>query len=457
MVGAPGLDDNTGAAYVFAEAGGAWVQVAELGSSTPASEDDFGGSVWVEGDRILIGAPGADAAHVFELQGASWVETATLAPPPAPKDGEFGQAVVLADPYALVGAPEKNEVHVFERQGASWFPVQLIASGAEEFGYALDVQGDLAFVGAPKEKRVFVYERQPGGWIPSASLAPADSELDEEFGASLDFQGATLVIGAPGDDLTTGRAYVYELHPGGWLPVAELMGSGVGVGEEFGTSVAVSGDLVLVGAPGDDGGLGSAYLFERQGSSWIELEKMVPTLSSGEVNFANAVGLQGDTAMLNVGVDEVPFFGYAGSLYVWSAQGYGCQPLTATAQELSVSGGGAVKLYVQPGPDHAQKTYLLAGSASGTAPGLDLGVATVPLNADEYLGFTMGSPNAAPLAGSLGVLGPEGTAYAVFSLAPGSPASFVGLQLHHAFAVLDPLQPGGIAFVSNALPLLLTP
>ena len=103
--------------------------------------------------------------------------------------------------------------------------------------------------------------------------------------------------------------------------------------------------------------------------------------------------------------------------------------------------------------------YLLLGTASGSSPGTPSGGYVIPLNVDTYLLHTLLTPNAAPLAGSFGVLtssGGSGTATASFSLPPAFNPVLVGLTLHHAYVTID-LVSGNMNFVSNAVPLALLP
>jgi hypothetical protein len=123
---------------------------------------------------------------------------------------------------------------------------------------------------------------------------------------------------------------------------------------------------------------------------------------------------------------------------------------------LSLSAGGTYAMSLAPGASRSGDTYLVLGSLSGSTPGFDLGALHVPLNIDPYFLFTLKSPGAPPLAGSLGVLDGAGHATCTLTLPPGTAPSLAGVTIHHAFGLLN-LAIGGADYVSNAIELELLP
>ena len=101
-----------------------------------------------------------------------------------------------------------------------------------------------------------------------------------------------------------------------------------------------------------------------------------------------------------------------------------------------------------PGAEHAGELYLVIGSASGTEPGVSVAGSTIPLNLDWYSTLMLTQPNVAPFLNTFGTIDPWGYAVANIDLPGGSPASLVGLHLHHAFVLIDPLT-GDLTHVSN--------
>ena len=310
IIGASGRPDATslynGGAYVYErDSVGSWMEVSILTASDGASGDHFGESVALDGDRAIIGAgyrddpanaddgAGSGKAYVYERDAAgTWIEVAQLTSSTSVRFGGFGQSVALDDDRAIVGASRSaGGAHVYERDaGGVWTEVAtLIGSGGVEndgFGIAVELDGDRAIVGARGGNygegydfdagSVYVYERDAGGnWAEVAVLTASDAEDPPpdayfdglpEFGQSIALEGDRVIVGAPYRSSSSGRsvggAYVYERGAtGAWTERSILSSSDGARGDLFGGAVALSGDQAIVGARLDDGGLGAAYVF----------------------------------------------------------------------------------------------------------------------------------------------------------------------------------------------------
>jgi len=125
--------------------------------------------------------------------------------------------------------------------------------------------------------------------------------------------------------------------------------------------------------------------------------------------------------------------------------------LFSDIDEMSMQSGGTQVMDLLAGPARAGHLYLVAGSLSGTAPGLPLGSSTLPLNPDAYFSFSVAKANQAPYGNTFGMLDAGGSAQATFTLPPISP-NHVGLTLHHAYGTVDPVS-GAFSHTSNAVAL----
>ncbi len=130
--------------------------------------------------------------------------------------------------------------------------------------------------------------------------------------------------------------------------------------------------------------------------------------------------------------------------------------IVPTTTFIPLATGGAQTLLLNPGPSFGGSTYLVAGTLSGTSPGIPVGPFVVPLNPDSYFLFTVGNPNTPPLVGSLGVLSPSGQATAQVVIPPGTPPVLAGLTAFHAYAVINPAS-SAVVYVSGPAPLTLVP
>jgi hypothetical protein len=313
-------------------------ELAELVASDGLAMDDFGNSIAVSGDRVLIGAPNDDeggtdrgSAYLFELQGGSFVEIAKLLPSDPNDSDRFGWSVAIDGDVAVVGALsddgaafEGGAAYVFEPQGGVWVQTKKLLAGdpflGDLFGIAVAVDGDRIAVGACQFTtfqvlgfgggRSYVFERQGADWVQMQRIAPADVASGDRFGAAIDIDGDRILVTSEDDDDSgsgSGSAYVYELVGGTWTQGPKLHASDGAAGDLFGAMATLDGDLAVVGAPGDDlGGLGnagSAYVFERVGGVWSEVAKLTASDASAQARLGRAVGLDGETVILGSHAD----------------------------------------------------------------------------------------------------------------------------------------------------------
>ncbi|MCK5091185.1 MAG: hypothetical protein KAR30_01540, partial [Gammaproteobacteria bacterium] len=217
---------------------------------------------------------------------------------------QFGYSVSISGNWALVGAHNRDDVstnsgsaYVYWRDAqGNWIQqAKLMASDAEagdEFGYSVSISGDRALVGAYRDDEngtdtgsAYVYWRDAqGNWIQQAKLMASDADGGDWFGYSVSISGDAALVGAyrDGDNgSNSGSAYVYWRNTlGNWVQQTKLLASDGAVGDQFGYSVSISSDRVLVGAYRDDGeagsNIGSAYVYGRDTQdSWIEQTKLM--------------------------------------------------------------------------------------------------------------------------------------------------------------------------------------
>jgi hypothetical protein len=342
VVGAFTKYNSIGAAYVFdRNQGGAnnWGQVKELIASDAAADDRFGFSVSISGDTVVVGAylknSGTGAAYVFERnQGGAnnWGEVQELAASDAAANDQFGASVSISGDTVVVGAYQKTNsagvfragaAYVFERnQGGTnnWGQVQkLTVSDAAEldfFGEHVSISTNTVVVGARGKNSdagaAYVFERNQGGannWGQVQELAASDAAAYDYFGWSVSISGDTVVVGAIGKNINTGAAYVFERNQGGannWGQVQELVATNAADGDVFGGSVSISGDTVVVGASrknssAGDFRAGAAYVFERnQGGSnnWGQVQQLAASDTAAGDEFGFSVSISGDTVVV---------------------------------------------------------------------------------------------------------------------------------------------------------------
>jgi hypothetical protein len=192
-------------------------------------------------------------------------------------------------------------------------------------------------VGAPNDAggaglnqgSAYVFARSTGVWIQEQKLEASDAANDN-FGSSVAISGVTVVVGAPRDDgndpldIDQGSAYVFVRSGPAWIQQAKLQASDPGVTEQFGFSVAISGETVVVGTPFDDGAAGnaqgSAYIFVSSGGLWSQQQKLEPSDAAELDQFGLSVAISEETIVVGAPFDDREPDLNQGSAYVFFAE-----------------------------------------------------------------------------------------------------------------------------------------
>ena len=287
-----GAGEDAGAVYLFERTGEGWTERQKLLASDGAPQHRFGAAVAMDEGTLVVGAPGAGdpasgRAYVFTLDGGSWGEQQILGGGGAAGD-EFGTAVAVRGDHLAVGAPgaggDTGAAFAYDRGDPAWTPAGEFIPGdaASAFGAAIAIDATTLAVGTPEDDddglfsgSVFLLSRSGASWVSSGKLTASDASGNDTFGSSLALDGGRLLVGAPfrGD---TGAAYLYD---GEGFAREQILVAGDGAaGDGFGRAVAIRGGLVAVGAPSDDDGgtsTGSIYLFAAVADDWSETDKVI--------------------------------------------------------------------------------------------------------------------------------------------------------------------------------------
>lgn len=292
IVGTPsgsGAVQDSGVAYVFREDGGDWVQIAKLEGNDANEDDGFGTSVAIDGDTVLVGAiydrdlvPVGGSAYIFREVGGVWQEIAKLTPDDGVVAEFFGSGVAIEGDTAVVGAQlgktmdstETGSVYVFREIGGAWQQMtELLADDGmafDLFGLGLGIDGDFVLVGSPYSGNggaAYLFEESAGNWQQIRKFTPPDPNSSDDFGTHVVIKGDLMVIGAPGDEENgtgSGAVYVSRRFDGDWIPFQKLTAADGASDDNLGTTVAITNAHVLAGAIGDNSGRGSVYAFELQ-------------------------------------------------------------------------------------------------------------------------------------------------------------------------------------------------
>lgn len=323
--------------------------------------DWFGYDVAADGPYAAVGAWRDDDAG--EATGAVHLVLAPGDAPPAHlqkltlADGaagdRFGETLALGDGGALVvvAAPGKGRagaptgaVVVFEAAGGPWVEVaRLDAPGRSEgdrFGAGLGVQGDTVLVGAPRDDEfapdggaLYVFGREAAGFVLLQKLAPADLGPHDYFGHDLALSGDRAVVTVYNDDdagTNAGAAYVLERGGNGrWAFTQKLTGAEAGPFDLFGSSCALDGDTIVVGAPQNedvdalarvDEGAAFVYEWSKRAGRWAETAVLRPGDPGDEHRFGIAVAVRGDVIAVGASHSDTGPVN-AGSVHLFARRG----------------------------------------------------------------------------------------------------------------------------------------
>ncbi len=368
---------------------------ADLGTG-----DQFGQSVALSGDTALVSAPyddthfgtNAGCVYVFIRNGTKWRHQTQLLPSNGAADEAFGTALSLSGDTAVVGSSSKDtaagadagSVHVFVRTSDVWSEQAILTASdgaaGDLFGTSVAMSGQTVLVGAPLEGlspgvntgSAYVFVRSGTSWSQEAKLVASDGAVDDKFGTSVALSGNTALVGAPFDDLPrgsdAGSSYMFLRSGTSWSQQAKVIAADGETFDQFGSAVALDVNTALVGVPFSNNGRtdnsrpGSAYVFFRSGVNWTQQAKLV---TSNGTYSGSSVSLSGDTAILGAPNGTGQVFVFVRSGVTWSQQA-----------NLTVSGGANFDAYGRS-VAFSGNTILAGAPGDDTATGIDVGMAQV--------------------------------------------------------------------------------
>lgn len=362
-------------------------QLAELTRASGQSQDLLGVSVAISGNTVVAGVPNASiafayqgAACVFVKPATGWTnmtQTAELYPSDPSTEAAFGSSVAISGDTIVVGSPNAaidgvpghGAVYVFVKPKSGWTnmaqtaefiaPVN-ISNISMGFGGSVAISGNTIVVGAPSygtnnQGTAYVFVKPANGWqntygTYTAQLSASDlgGTSYDNFGQSVAISGNTIVIGEPNNGSTLSGAYLYVQPTGGWVDTTEtakLTSSNGILGDGFGVSVSVSGNTALVGANCPRGGCtqGAAYVFVEPPGGWTNMTETAELTASNAFpgdNFGQGVSLNGTVAV--IGADNVTVnFNHQGAVYGYLKPQGGWQTTSQYFAEVTSSDAGA--------------------------------------------------------------------------------------------------------------------
>ena len=348
MVGAPDADENgtdAGAVYVYEPINNQWTESAKLLAPDGADGDNFGGAVDMFGDLAIVGARFDDpdgSAYIYRLSGNTWNLETKIVPNDGSTGDKFGNSVAIYNDRAAIGAYTYGgigAVYIFTYQSGNWIQTDKIIPADGEindwFGYSIDLNGDYLIVGNPTDNdngtisgSAYVYHYS-NGWTLDKKIIGDDVDEADQFGCSVVIDGQYAVVGAKADEGVNGiphagSAYVFLNSIGSnWEQTAKLWALDAENLQNFGYSVSIFGEYILIGAKQDsevDTWSGAAYVFKKEGSSdnWLRQNKLFAEDGDDLDLFGTSVHLYGTTAIISSVWDDDNGYN-SGSAYIFKS------------------------------------------------------------------------------------------------------------------------------------------
>jgi hypothetical protein len=368
-----GLSASDWAAIQAAFSSSTIAEQAYLKASNTGAGDRFGYAVSLSGDTVVVGANREDsnasgvngdqsddstqdsgAAYIFVRDGASWTQQAYLKASNPGQGDNFAYGVSISGDTVVIGARK-------ESSGAS------------------GVNGDESDNSMPGAGAAYVFVRSGTTWTQQAYLKASNPDSDDRFGLRVGIDGNTIVVGSwreasaatgvNGDQnnntaFEAGAAYVFIREGTTWSQQAYLKASNTGAGDDYGLSVAVSGDIVVVGArdeasdatgvngdPGDNSLLdaGAAYVYLRSGTTWTQEAYLKASNTGAGDHYGHTVDVSGTTVVVGAYLEDSSATGVDGN-----------------QSSNDATDAGAAYVYLREHGVWSQQAYLKASNAGAT-------------------------------------------------------------------------------------------
>ncbi len=296
-----------------------------------APEDDING----------VSAKGS--AYVFVRNGAFWTQQAKLTANDGAASDRFGSAVSISGNTVMVGALgddignsgiDHGSAYVFTRSGANWTQeakLTAIDAGANDyFGCSVEIRGDLAVVGSyfddvnnvGDKGSAYVFARQNGTWSQQQKLTAPDGIAGDQFGNSVAISGNIVLGGAwQAGGSNSGAAYAFTVCED-FGQQQKLVTLNPSQSMYFGNAIAINGNTAVVGANHWSNGRGAAFVFTKlPGNVWLQSQMLTASNGDNGDDFGNAVAVEGDMIVIGAETDNFSGQQLRGSIYVFTRNG----------------------------------------------------------------------------------------------------------------------------------------
>ena len=348
-----------------------WTQ-QPLPTSDGATGDVTGFSLSISGSTAVVAAPGKTVGtnfqqgqvYVFTRTGDTWTEQQKIPAAEPQYNGVFGYVVALSGDTLVITAPtqtvgdsvQQGRIYVYTRTGDTWTEQQRLTASdggpGQQFGQLMALSGDTIVVGSPLKTvgtsslqgQVYVFTRTGTTWAESQILTASDAAANDFFGSSVAVSGDTMVVGAAQKNMVQGQVYVFTRTNNVWSEQQIITAADGKSGDNLGARVAVSGDTLVASAPGATVGendvQGKVYVFTRTGTTWTEQQQLAASDGMPSEGFGAALAVSGDNVVVGNYQKVVGTNALQGQAYLFTRTG-----TTWTEQQIVTPVDGAAGEY----------------------------------------------------------------------------------------------------------------
>ncbi|MFN4254124.1 MAG: MopE-related protein [Saprospiraceae bacterium] len=409
VAGAPekkvGTQNKQGAAYLF-NGSNNWSQFKKLLAADGATIDYFGNSASFDGPMLALGAYGDNvgtvtdqgSAYIFSKdQGGTnnWGQVVRVSSSDGAAYDYFANAVSLKSGRLLAGANKakvnnqgaRGAAYLFEQNAGgtnNWGQVKKLTAsdGAANnfFGAAVVLAADRALVSAngnlSNRGAAYIFEKDAGGagnWGQVKKLTASDAAVGDGLGTSAAMSGDRILLGAPNKAVYAGAAYIFEKNAGGagnWGQVKKLVAADAATNDRFGASVALSGDYAYVAALRGNTDKGAVYVFYRDAGgsgNWGQIGKYAASDGLAGDQYGYALAASGTVLMVGANTDDVGTRADQGSAYF--LKGEDCPDASKPEDETTAApdfSGQSALFSCSPNPFRDELTVQLPGGGGAT-------------------------------------------------------------------------------------------
>ncbi|MGH1365352.1 MAG: FISUMP domain-containing protein [Calditrichia bacterium] len=320
-----------GSAYIFERVTSGWSEKLQLLPDLLEPGDELGRSIGCGDGWVIVGADGDDdrgknagAVYIYRNATSGWEFTQKLTAPNGAPDDRFGVSCAINNQWAVVGAFAQDSIAMnsgsvyiyrYNTGAQNWgFDREIVAPTAREgaiFGNAVSLSGNQIVIGASMDDELgdqagaaYVFEHEVNEWSFKGKLVASDGMSGANFGASVAIDGDDLIVGSPksdGQGDNAGSIYFFEKQNNVWQESGRYMASSPAASDEFGGRVDISGEIALIGSTGKDitgENSGAAYIFRKDGDGWKEIEVICASDGASSNSYGDYVAIDGNYAVV---------------------------------------------------------------------------------------------------------------------------------------------------------------